>query len=54
MALVGVSNGAIQFMAYEEMKKWRSNVELKRREKSGSGTGEMDENGIAKLVSSEL
>ncbi|GAA5919438.1 hypothetical protein JCM1841_002390 [Sporobolomyces salmonicolor] len=29
LALIGVSNGAVQFMTYEELKKWR--VELRRR-----------------------
>lgn len=37
LALVGVSNGAIQFMVYEEMKKRR--VEI-RRARLGEGVGE--------------
>ncbi|GAA6005045.1 hypothetical protein JCM11491_002320 [Sporobolomyces phaffii] len=37
LALIGVSNGAIQFMTYEELKKWR--VEL-RRKRIGSSSSE--------------
>lgn len=35
LALVGVSNGAIQFMAYEEMKRW--GFERKRRQFAKAG-----------------
>lgn len=31
LALFGVSNGAIQFMTYEELKRWRTDVARKRR-----------------------
>ncbi|KAH9813604.1 mitochondrial FAD carrier protein [Melampsora americana] len=40
LALVGVSNGAIQFMTYEELKKWRQEV---RRQKSGITYASMGE-----------
>ncbi|GAA5892493.1 uncharacterized protein JCM6883_007378 [Sporobolomyces salmoneus] len=45
LALIGVSNGAVQFMTYEELKKWR--IESKRRKRigtngSGQGKGETD------------
>lgn len=35
LALVGVSNGALQFMGYEEMKRW--GFERKRRQFAKSG-----------------
>lgn len=44
LALFGVSNGAIQFMTYEELKKWR--VEA-RRARLGPG---VDEDKIKALV----
>ncbi|GAC95336.1 hypothetical protein PHSY_002911 [Pseudozyma hubeiensis SY62] len=34
LALFGVSNGAIQFMAYEELKKWRTSVAARKLESS--------------------
>jgi hypothetical protein len=39
LALFGVSNGAIQFMAYEELKRWRVDA---RRNRLGPGTSEDD------------
>lgn len=35
LALVGVSNGAIQFMAYEKMKKWGFDQRRKQAERTG-------------------
>jgi solute carrier family 25 folate transporter 32 len=35
LALVGVSNGAVQFMAYEEMKRWGFEQKQKRYAKAG-------------------
>lgn len=35
LALVGVSNGAVQFMAYEEMKRW--GFEQKRKQFARAG-----------------
>ena len=35
LALFGVSNGAIQFMAYEEMKRWGFARKKRRFEKEG-------------------
>jgi solute carrier family 25 folate transporter 32 len=35
LALVGVSNGAVQFMAYEEMKRWGFEQKRKRFAKAG-------------------
>ena len=46
LALFGVSNGAIQFMTYEELKKWRMES---RRERLG---GRITEAEAKKLVSS--
>lgn len=48
LALVGVSNGAVQFMAYEEMKRWGFEQKRKRFAKSGKVMGPEDD----KLVSS--
>ncbi|GAA5870095.1 hypothetical protein JCM8547_001461 [Rhodosporidiobolus lusitaniae] len=46
LALIGVSNGAIQFMVYEEMKKRR--VEL-RRERLGEGVGEEEVRSLSNI-----
>lgn len=35
MALVGVSNGAIQFVGYEKMKKWGFDRKKKQYQKAG-------------------
>ncbi|KAI5479808.1 mitochondrial FAD carrier protein [Pseudohyphozyma bogoriensis] len=40
LALFGVSNGAIQFMSYEELKRWR--VEVRRRGKGGIEMSEVE------------
>jgi solute carrier family 25 folate transporter 32 len=48
LALVGVSNGAVQFMAYEEMKRWGFEQKRKRFAKAGKVMGPEDD----KLVSS--
>lgn len=45
LALIGVSNGAIQFMTYEELKKRR--VDLRRR-RLGAGASEEE---VKRLVS---
>lgn len=39
LALIGVSNGAIQFMTYEELKKWR--IGLKRKKDSFASEEEL-------------
>lgn len=49
LALIGVSNGAIQFMTYEELKKWR--VELRRKRLGGDHVSEEE---VKKLVSYHL
>ena len=35
LALVGVSNGALQFVAYEKMKKWGFDRKKRKYEKAG-------------------
>lgn len=45
LALVGVSNGALQFMTYEELKRWRT--ELRRVQLGPTATDEE----VKKLVS---
>lgn len=50
LALIGVSNGAIQFMTYEELKKWR--VELRRKRIGGGGNDEISPAELKKLVRS--
>jgi len=35
LALVGVSNGAIQFVAYEKMKKWGFDQKQRQAERAG-------------------
>ncbi|SCV70719.1 BQ2448_3481 [Microbotryum intermedium] len=47
LALIGVSNGAIQFMMYEELKRWRQEV---KRRKLGPGA---DEGKIRELTNTE-
>lgn len=44
LALVGVSNGAIQFVCYEELKRWRMGVAKKRRLQEWRGGQEKEEN----------
>lgn len=46
LALFGVSNGAIQFMAYEELKRWRVDA---RRNRLGPGTSEDDAKKLVNL-----
>ena len=46
LALIGVSNGAIQFMTYEELKKWR--VESRRKRIGGNESISQEE--LNKLV----
>lgn len=43
LALFGVSNGAIQFMSYEELKKWRQEV---KRRRLGAGASEEEVNAL--------
>ena len=53
LALVGVSNGAIQFMAYEKMKKWGFDRKRKQFEKAGlEWTPEVDK--LVSLVSVQV
>ncbi|GAA5836390.1 hypothetical protein JCM3766R1_003506 [Sporobolomyces carnicolor] len=51
LALVGVSNGAIQFMTYEELKKWR--VELRRKRIGGDTTTTRSDQDLNKLSNLE-
>ena len=51
LAIVGVSNGAIQFMAYEEMKKRR--VEL-RRKRLGDGASDEEVKTLVRRLSLPL
>jgi solute carrier family 25 folate transporter 32 len=48
MAVVGVSNGAIQFMAYEELKKWGRERKMQR------GVGESEAVDLVSPLSSQL
>lgn len=50
LALVGVSNGAVQFMAYEEMKRWGFEQKRKQFAKAGKVMEPEDD----KLVSLSL
>jgi len=43
LALVGVSNGAVQFMTYEEMKRWGFEQKRKRFAKAGKVMGPEDD-----------
>lgn len=53
LALFGVSNGAIQFMSYEQLKRHRSNVALRRRGPGAVSASELGSEGQVKLTNIE-
>lgn len=52
LALVGVSNGAIQFMTYEELKRWRTGV-ARRKRADAQGMSVPDDGYAIKLDNTE-
>ena len=52
LALVGVSNGSIQFAAYEEIKRRRADIKRRRYEKLGRTWRVEDEKLVSRRVSS--
>jgi solute carrier family 25 folate transporter 32 len=43
LALIGVTNGAVQFMAYEQMKRWGFARKKRKIEKSGRTWSPLDD-----------